>query len=182
MAHRRFSKLTLAFTAFASFAWLILPAYVRVIAIASEGDPLAPLEARYQKATTLQANFLERYSENGTQVRVEAGKAYFLRPGRMRWEYEKPEKSVFLVDGKYVWFYVPDDHTATRMPAKKSDDWRTPIAFLTTGMKLARRSLPLRSASGGGRERQRGAESAVRDFSAERTGAHRNSPGSGGAD
>ena len=138
MAHRRFSKLTLAFTAFASFAWLILPAYVRVIAIASEGDPLAPLEARYQKATTLQANFLERYSENGTQVRVEAGKAYFLRPGRMRWEYEKPEKSVFLVDGKYVWFYVPDDHTATRMPAKKSDDWRTPIAFLTTGMKLAR--------------------------------------------
>jgi outer membrane lipoprotein carrier protein len=96
------------------------------------------VEARYSKAATLQANFLERYSENGTQVRVEAGKAYFLRPGKMRWEYEKPEKSLFLVDGKYVWFYAPDDHTATRMPAKKSDDWRTPIAFLTTGMKLAR--------------------------------------------
>jgi outer membrane lipoprotein carrier protein len=71
-------------------------------------------------------------------VRVEAGKAYFLRPGKMRWEYEKPEKNLFLVDGKYVWFYAPDDHTATRMPAKKSDDWRTPIAFLTTGMKLSR--------------------------------------------
>ena len=71
-------------------------------------------------------------------MRVEAGKAYFLRPGKMRWEYEKPERSLFLVDGKFVWFYAPDDHTATRMPAKKSDDWRTPIAFLTTGMKLAR--------------------------------------------
>jgi len=96
------------------------------------------LEARYRSARTLEATFLERYRENGREVRVEAGKAYFLRPGKMRWEYEKPEKSVFLVDGKYVWFYAPDDHTATRMPAKKSDDWRTPIAFLTTGMKLGR--------------------------------------------
>ena len=96
------------------------------------------MEIKYRKAVTLQATFLEKYSENGKQVRVEAGKAYFLRPGKMRWEYEKPEKSMFLVDGKYVWFYAPDDHTATRMPAKKSDDWRTPIAFLTTGMKLSR--------------------------------------------
>jgi outer membrane lipoprotein carrier protein len=96
------------------------------------------MEIKYRKAVTLQATFLERYSENGKEMRLEAGKAYFLRPGRMRWEYEKPEKNLFLVDGKYVWFYAPDDHTATRMPAKKSDDWRTPIAFLTTGMKLSR--------------------------------------------
>ncbi len=99
---------------------------------------LSALEDRYRKATTLQATFLERYSENGKQVRLEAGTAYFLRPGKMRWEYEQPEKSLFLVDGKYVWFYAPADHTATRMPAKKSEDWRTPIAFLTTGMKLER--------------------------------------------
>lgn len=99
---------------------------------------LAALEERYRKAATLQAAFLERYFENGREVRVESGTAYFLRPGKMRWEYEQPEKSVFLVDGKYVWFYAPADHTATRMPARKSEDWRTPIAFLTTGMKLSR--------------------------------------------
>ena len=100
--------------------------------------PLRRFEERYRNSGSLEANFLERYLENGKQVRVEAGKAYFLRPGKMRWEYEKPEKNLFLVDGKYVWFYAPDDHTATRMPAKKSEDWRTPIAFLTTGMKLGR--------------------------------------------
>ena len=99
---------------------------------------LSAVEERYRKATTLQATFLERYSENRKPVRVEAGTAYFLRPGKMRWEYEKPEKSLFLVDGNYVWFYAPEDHTATRMPTKKSEDWRTPIAFLTTGMKLGR--------------------------------------------
>jgi len=105
---------------------------------ASTRRMLNVLEERYQKATTLQATFLERYSENGVQVRVESGVAYFLRPGKMRWQYEEPEKSLFLVDGKYVWFYAPVDHTATRMPARKSEDWRTPIAFLTTGMKLSR--------------------------------------------
>ena len=95
-------------------------------------------EAKYQGATRLQATFLERYRENGQIVRVEAGEAYFLRPGKMRWDYQAPEKNTFLVDGKYVWFYSPADHTATRMPAKQSEDWRTPLAFLTSHMKLSR--------------------------------------------
>ena len=86
----------------------------------------------------LQATFLERYSENGRAVRVEAGKAYFRRPGKMRWEYESPEKNLFLVDGKMAWFYVPADHTVTRVPAKQSTDWRTPIALLAGEMKLSR--------------------------------------------
>jgi outer membrane lipoprotein-sorting protein len=56
----------------------------------------------------------------------------------MRWEYEAPEKNVFLVDGKTAWFYVPADHTVTRVPAKKSSDWRTPLALLAGEMKLSR--------------------------------------------
>jgi outer membrane lipoprotein carrier protein len=122
----------------AALVWHIPPSESFPTTRAATDDSLSALEARYRKAATLEATFLERYSENGKQVRVEAGKAYFLRPGKMRWEYEKPEKNLFLVDGKYVWFYAPDDHTATRMLAKKSEDWRTPIAFLTTGMKLDR--------------------------------------------
>jgi outer membrane lipoprotein carrier protein len=96
------------------------------------------LESRYASAHTLQATFLERYFDGGRVVRVEAGTAYFLRPGKMRWDYQAPEKTTFLVDGKFVWFYSPADRTATRMPAKKSEDWRTPLAFLTSGMKLSR--------------------------------------------
>jgi hypothetical protein len=55
----------------------------------------------------------------------------------MRWDYQAPEKNTFLVDGKYVWFYSPADHTATRMSARESEDWRTPIAFLTSHMTLS---------------------------------------------
>src|SRR6266403_3178280 len=96
------------------------------------------MESRYRSARTLQATFLERYLENGNVVRVEAGIAYFRRPGKMRWEYQSPEKNLFLVDGKSAWFYVPADHTVTRVPARQSTDWRTPLALLAGEMKVSR--------------------------------------------
>ena len=96
------------------------------------------MEAAYRHARTLQATFLETYNENGRIVRSESGTAYFRRPGKMRWQYEFPEKNLFLVDGKTAWFYVPADHTATRVPAKHSADWRTPFALLAGEPKISR--------------------------------------------
>jgi len=106
--------------------------------IAGVQDVVTRLEARYRSARTLQAAFLERYTENGRVLRAESGIAYFRRPGKMRWEYESPEKNLFLVDGKSAWFYVPADHTVTRVPAKESTDWRTPLALLAGEMKVSR--------------------------------------------
>ena len=117
---------------------LLLACVALVVAEAGDDPLLRQFESHYSSAQTLQATFLERYLENGQVSRVEAGDAYFSRPGKMRWDYQQPEKNTFLVDGKYVWFYSPVDHTATRMPAKLSEDWRTPLAFLMSHMKLSR--------------------------------------------
>jgi outer membrane lipoprotein carrier protein len=111
------------------------------VSMAASGDGRAVamrLDAHYHDVRTLQAVFLERYIEGGQAVRVESGTVYFSRPGRMRWDYESPEKKLFLVDGKNVWFYVPADRTATRQIVKESDDWRTPLAFLTGRVRLDR--------------------------------------------
>src|SRR5260370_40414217 len=99
---------------------------------------VARLEARYRQAKSVKATFLERYTENGRLIRVEAGTVYFRRPGKMRWEYDSPEKNLFLVDGKTAWFYVRADRTVTRVPARESSDWRTPLALLAGEMKLSR--------------------------------------------
>jgi len=96
------------------------------------------LEEHYRHLKTLRATFLERYNEGPKQSRVESGTVYFRRPGQMRWEYESPEKKLFLADGKTVWFYVPYDHTVTKAAAKQSSDWRTPLALLTGKVNLAR--------------------------------------------
>ena len=101
-------------------------------------EPIRRMEHRYRTAKTLQATFLERYTENDRTVRVESGVAYFRRPGKMRWEYAAPENNLFLIDGKMAWFYVPADHTVTRVPAKQSTDWRTPLALLAGEKKVSR--------------------------------------------
>src|SRR5882762_288053 len=102
------------------------------------GELASRMEARYRSAKTLQASFLERYVENGAVLRTEAGTAYFRRPRKMRWEYERPEKDLFLVDGKTAWFYVPADRTVTRVPVKQSEDLRTPLALLAGEVIISR--------------------------------------------
>jgi outer membrane lipoprotein carrier protein len=96
------------------------------------------LEARYQHARTLKAEFYERYSDGSGGVSAESGVVYFSRPGRMRWEYESPEQKLFLVDGKNAWFYIPSDHTASRAKIRESSDWRTPLALLAGKTDLSK--------------------------------------------
>src|SRR5258708_4330608 len=107
-------------------------------------------ESAYRSSKTLQANFLETYFDSGKVLRSEAGVAYFAKPGKMRWEYESPEPNLYLVDGKWSWFYVPADHTVTRTRAKQSSDSRTPLALLAGEMKVSRicRNVVLENASG----------------------------------
>ena len=106
----------------------------------------AALQARYQHARTLRANFFERYSDGNGGSSSESGTVYFSRPGRMRWEYESPEEKLFIVDGSNVWFYVPADHTASRAKLKESSDWRTPLALLTGKADLAKLCRSIRLA------------------------------------
>jgi outer membrane lipoprotein carrier protein len=118
-----------------AFEAIAMPAQQPPVTVASV---VQALENHYRDAKTLEADFLERYSEAGSEARLESGRAFFARPGRMRWEYQSPETKLFVSDGKTLWFYVPQDHTATRQSVKQSDDWRTPLALLTGQVKLAR--------------------------------------------
>src|SRR5256885_16352575 len=122
-------------SAFAAFFFL------RIVPAAPAEDPqiyVSQLESAYKRARTLEAEFLQIYSEGGRVTRTESGVAYFRRPGKMRWEYASPEKNLFVVDGKFAWFFVPADHTVSRVAARDSADWRTPLAPLAGEMKVSR--------------------------------------------
>jgi outer membrane lipoprotein carrier protein len=68
------------------------------------------LEARQAAASDVVARFVQSYRSGmlGREV-VESGKLTIKRPGRMRWEYEEPEKKLFISDGRTFYFYVPED-------------------------------------------------------------------------
>jgi outer membrane lipoprotein carrier protein len=62
--------------------------------------------------------------------RTETGTLVLKKPGRMRWSYDEPAGKVFVLDGKFAWFYTPGDPQAQRVPAKQLDDLRSPLRFL----------------------------------------------------
>ena len=62
--------------------------------------------------------------------RTESGTLLLVKPGRMKWEYSSPPGKIFLLDGKYAWFYTKGDAQVQRIPAKELDDLRSPLRFL----------------------------------------------------
>lgn len=87
------------------------------------------VDDHYNHLTSLRARYTEHYAGMGMD-RTESGTLLLKKPGRMRWSYDNPVGKVFVLDGKYAWFYTPGDTQAQRVPAKELDDLRSPLRFL----------------------------------------------------
>ena len=111
----------------------------------SAQDLAQRVDRHYNQLRSLKAGFMESYEGMGMR-RVESGTLLLLKPGRMKWEYSQPAGKLFLLDGKFAWFYSRGDSQVQRIPAKQLDDLRSPLRFLLgrtelekelTGLKLA---------------------------------------------
>ncbi len=98
-------------------------------AAAQTPDILHLVDEHYNHLNSLRAHYTERYTGMGID-RSESGVLTLRKPGRMRWAYDSPAGKVFILDGKYAWFYTPGDSQAQRIPAKQMDDLRTPLRLL----------------------------------------------------
>jgi outer membrane lipoprotein carrier protein len=87
------------------------------------------VDSHYNKLHSLRAGFTESYAGLG-MTRTESGTLLLLKPGRMRWDYSVPAGKVFLIDGKFAWFYSKGAQQVQRIAAKKLDDLRSPMRFL----------------------------------------------------
>ena len=116
-----------------------MPLLLLALFLADSDAVIRALETRYNHLETLKANFTQLYREDERAApREESGVVYLKKPGRMRWEYTRPEVKLFVSDGKNVYFYAPADRQVTRMPAAESDDVRTPLRFLLGKLNLKR--------------------------------------------
>jgi outer membrane lipoprotein carrier protein len=87
------------------------------------------IDDHYNRLKSLRARYTEHYAGMGID-RTESGTLLLKKPGRMRWSYDEPEGKLFVLDGKFAWFYSPGDAQAQRTPASKLDDLRSPLRFL----------------------------------------------------
>ena len=89
----------------------------------------AKVDAHYNHLKSLETQYTERYAGMGID-RTERGTLLLKKPGRMRWSYAYPAGKLFVLDGKFAWFYAPGDAQVQRVPAKQLDDLRSPLRFL----------------------------------------------------
>lgn len=90
---------------------------------AAARPPAAEVMARMQKfyegTTALRAKFVQTLS-GPMGKRQAAGGVILKKPGKMRWDYEKPERKLFIADGTTLWVYEPEDEQAYKQPLTSS--------------------------------------------------------------
>lgn len=108
------------------------------------------VDRHYDQLHSLKAGFTESYAGLGMK-RTERGTLLLSKPGRMKWDYSSPAGKIFLLDGKYAWFYTKGDPQVQRIPAKQLDDLRSPLRFLLGRTEIEKEmdSLTLAPAANG---------------------------------
>lgn len=70
---------------------------------------LSRIEERYM-VSGFSAQFFQTSILKAMDIKDTAtGKIFIKHPGRMRWEYEKPERQVIISNGYQLWIYRPED-------------------------------------------------------------------------
>ena len=103
------------------------------------------IDSHYNQLHSLRAAFTETYNGLGVR-RAESGTLTLLKPGRMRWDYASPAGKIFLLDGKFAWFYARGDSQVQRIPSRQLDDLRSPLRFLLGHTELEKELVNLRVA------------------------------------
>jgi outer membrane lipoprotein carrier protein len=118
------------------FAVALLPGVARAQPSPLTVHALADrIDRRYNSLHSLEVQFTQTYQGMGMN-RKEAGVLLLKKPGKMRWTYSQPAGKLFVLDGKYGYFYSPGDTEVQRVPVKKLDDMRSPLRLLLGHAKL----------------------------------------------
>jgi len=123
---------------------LRIPVLIASISLGSpaqttSADPaiLRKVDEHYNHLASLRTHYREHYTGMGMS-RDEEGTLLLKKPGRMRWSYAQPTGKVFVLDGKFAWFYTPGDPQVQRIPAKQLDDLRSPLRLLLGHTQLSK--------------------------------------------
>jgi outer membrane lipoprotein carrier protein len=98
---------------------------------------LRQVDDHYNHLTSLRARYSEHYTGMGMD-RTESGTLLLKKPGRMKWLYDEPAGKLFVLDGKFAWFYTPGDTQTQRIPASQLDDLRSPLRLLLGHTQLTK--------------------------------------------
>ena len=89
------------------------------------------LQKNYDATVDFVADFRQETEVKTLNRTMKAsGKLTFKRPGKMLWRYQQPENQFVLTDGKYLYFYQPEQNQVIKSPLRNAFRGDIPLSFL----------------------------------------------------
>ena len=110
-----------------------------VQAAAAVDEVVEKVEATCAQTQDLSARFQQKATNRTLNEDRDASGVFLAkRPGKMRWEYQKPEPRLFVTDGKTLWDYSPADKQVRVQEVAQALTSRAPMSFLAGDCTLRR--------------------------------------------
>lgn len=120
------------------FARLLAPAVFLLATVSAQADVVADLQSLLSNLHTMQGEFTQTVVNRSGKKQVSTGDFAISRPGKFRWNYQKPYEQLIVSDGKQVWLYDPDLNQVTIKQIDKALD-ASPAALLSGDNNLEKR-------------------------------------------
>jgi outer membrane lipoprotein carrier protein len=88
------------------------------------------LQRHYHDTNSFTAKFIEEIAAVGAPKKNRTGTVSFRKPGRMRWEFDDPEKQTIVSDGETLYSYDPDLNQVVETPLKQALKSSSATSFL----------------------------------------------------
>jgi len=93
---------------------LLLLLLVAILPGVTHASSVEALKALLEQTTTARARFAQMVLDRNLKMLQRAtGTMQFSRPGKFRWEYDKPHEQLIVGDGSRVWLYDKDLNQVT---------------------------------------------------------------------
>ena len=97
---------------------------------------VARVQRYYDSTKDLHATFEQQIDSASRGAQKASGEVWLKKPGKMRWDYAKPEKKLMVSDGGTLWVYEPEDEQAFKQ-SLKDNALPAQVSFLLGEGKLA---------------------------------------------
>jgi len=89
------------------------------------------LQKNYDATADFTADFRQETEVKTLNRKLQAwGKLSFKRPGKMLWRYDEPKGQFVLADGKFLYFFQPEQNQIIKSPLKNAFRSDVPLSFL----------------------------------------------------
>ncbi len=88
------------------------------------------LQRHYHDTNSFTAKFNEEIAAVGAPKKNRTGTVSFRKPGRMRWEFDDPEKQTIVSDGETLYSFDPDLNQVVETPLKQALKSSSATSFL----------------------------------------------------